>query len=180
MKHPTALIWCAGLLGLLNAAPSYYWAAGGDALLGSIGQWLIDLRAEMPGLTGLALLGIALGKTGAAVVPIVAAHQLTSRRPTSRRVRSRTASSEGLSPVRRRPASREERCWNLSRLVAAGLIVYGAAGLLVNAGLLLWPGLDLQDPTARLGQALLWYPMLLLWGLVLAAGLRRLRASVAV
>lgn len=167
MKHPAALIWCAGLLGLLNAAPSYYWAAGGDALLGSIGQWLIDLRADMPGLTGLALLGIALGKTGAAVVPLVAAHQLRSHRPTSRRLTSRHGNSGRV------------RCWNLSRLVAAGLILYGAAGLLINAGLLLWPGLDLQDPTARLGQALLWYPMLLVWGLVLAAGLRRLRASVA-
>ncbi|MBO0596732.1 DUF3995 domain-containing protein [Nesterenkonia sp. E16_7] len=172
MKHPTALIWCAGLLGLLNAAPSYYWAAGGDALLGSIGQWLIDLRADMPGLTGLALLGIALGKTGAAVVPLVAARQLTSRRLIPRQLSSRRSTSH-------EPTSRQARWWNLSRLVAAGLIVYGAAGLLINAGLLLWPGLDLQDPTARLGQALLWYPMLLLWGLVLAAGLRRLRASVA-
>lgn len=162
MKHPTALIWCAGLLGLLNAAPSYYWAAGGDALLGSIGQWLIDLRTDMPGSTGAALLGIALGKTLAAVVPLVAAHQLKSHQLTAHQSTSRRVCR-----------------WNLSRLVAAGLIVYGAVGLLINAGLLLWPGLELHDPTARLGQALLWYPMLLLWGLVLAAGLRRLRASVA-
>ncbi|MCH8563600.1 hypothetical protein LTH96_11055 [Nesterenkonia sp. LB17] len=167
MKKPTALIWCAGLLGLLNAAPSYYWAFGGDALLETIGQWLITLRTDMPVLTSLALLGIGLGKTLAVVIPLVAARLLTSSPLPSQRLTSRS----------RRP--RPALWWNLSRLIGAGLILYGAAGLGINAGLLLWPGLDLQDPTARLGQALLWYPMLLVWGLVLAAGLRRLRASVA-
>lgn len=160
LTRPTGVIWGAALLGLLNAAPSYYWAFGGDALLPSIGQWLIDLREAMPVLTGLALLGIALGKTCAAIIPLVAVHALPA----------------GAAGSSRRRAHRV-LWWNASRLVAAGLILYGAVGLLINTGLLLWPGLSLQDPAARLGQALLWYPMLLLWGLVLAAGLHRFRAT---
>ena len=178
MNRSSALIWCAGLLGLLNAAPSYYWAFGGDALLESIGQWLIELRTDMPVLTSLALFGIAVGKTLAAGIPFLAAHQLPG---------SGVQGPDVQGPDERGPAlqrssglwSRAVLWWNLSRLIAAGLIIYGAAGLLINAGLLLWPGLELQDPTARLGQALIWYPMLLVWGLVLAAGLRRLRATAA-
>ena len=173
MSRSTGLIWCAGLLGLLNAAPSYYWAFGGDVLLQTIGAWLIELRAETPILTGVALLGIGLGKTLAVVIPLVAAQQLrslpvSSHPMTSQRLEVR---GRGAHPV---------LWWNLSRLIAAGLIVYAAVGLLINAGQLLWPGLELQDPTARLGQALLWYPLLLAWGLVLAVGLRRLRATVGV
>lgn len=183
MSRSTALIWWAGLLGLLNAAPSYYWAFGGDALLGTIGTRLIDLRDEMPVLSILALLGIAVGKTLAALIPLVAARLLKARAQSSPGPRSASAASAPSMGSRRQAASRlgqrPELWWNLSRLIAAALILYGAAGLLVNAGLLLWPGLDLQDPTARLGQALLWYPMLLSWGLVLAAGLRRLRATAA-
>lgn len=181
MRGPTGLLWCAGLLGLLNAAPSWYWAFGGEALLESIGQWLIELRADMPALTSLALLGIALGKTLAAVIPLVAARLLMSQVPRAQ------GESFGLQAPRRGGRGRGGRgrrglgraLWNLSRLVAAGLIIYGAAGLVINAGLLLWPGLELQDPAARRGQALLWYPMLMIWGLVLAGGLRRLRVGLA-
>ena len=149
-RRPTALIWCAGLLGLLNAGPSVYWAFGGDFLMDTIGQWLIDLRTEMPVLTGLALLGIALGKTVAVLVPLLAVFVQGRHRVL---------------------------WWNLARIIAAALVLYGAAGLLINAVLLLWPGLVLTDPTARIGQALIWYPMLLVWGIVLALGLRRWRVQ---
>ncbi|MGJ9373215.1 hypothetical protein [Nesterenkonia sp. CF4.4] len=185
MSRSTALLWWAGLLGLLNAAPSYYWAFGGGVLLETIGTWLIDLRDELPVLTGLALLGIAVSKTLAVLIPLAAAHLLRFRVRPSRDLRTVAAGSRGspYAASRRLASSRLSRrpdlWWNVSRLIAAALIIYGAAGLLVNAGLLLWPGLDLQDPTARLGQALLWYPMLLVWGLVLAAGLRRVRATPA-
>ena len=149
---PTGLIWCAGILGLLNAAPSVYWAFSGNLLLDTIGQWLIDLRAEIPVLTGISLLGIALGKTVAVLVPLIAVYVL---------------------------GQRHVLWWNLARVIAAALVLYGAAGLLVNAVLLLWPGVVLADPTARVGQALIWYPMLLVWGVVLAVGLRRWRAQAS-
>lgn len=182
MRGPAALIWCAGLLGALNAAPSYYWAFGGDALLESIGQWLITLRAEMPVLTGAALLGIALAKTLATVIPLLAARSLYSGSAASAAARPAApgpSTPASATTESERDRSRRVLWWNLSRVIAAGLILYGAAGLVVNAGLLLWPGMELQDPSARWGQALLWYPMLLLWGLVLAAGLRRLRATLS-
>lgn len=150
-RSGSGLIWGAAALGLLNAAPSVYWALGGDALLDTIGQWLVDLRGRSPVLIGSGLLGIALGKSAAAVIPLVAVHELAARRVL---------------------------WWNLSRIVALALILYGAAGTAINLGLLLWPGLTLEDPTARWGQALLWYPMLLLWGLVLSLGLRRRRVSM--
>lgn len=146
------LIWAAAALGLLNAAPSVYWAFGGVALLETIGQWLIDLRGRSPLLIGMGLLGIALGKSAAAVIPLVATYGLAARRVL---------------------------WWNLSRLVAMALILYGAAGLVINLVLLLLPGLTVEDPTARWGQALLWYPMLLLWGLVLGVGLHRWRSRVS-
>lgn len=148
----TGLIWGAAGLGLLNAAPSVYWAFGGDALLYTIGQWLIDLRAGSPMLIGAGLLGIAVGKSAAAVIPLVAVHGLAARRAL---------------------------WWNLSRIVALALTLYGAAGMVINLGLLLWPGLAVEDPTARWGQALLWYPMLLLWGAVLSLGLHRWRQRVS-
>ncbi|WP_218221206.1 DUF3995 domain-containing protein [Nesterenkonia sp. Act20] len=150
-RSGSGLIWGAAALGLLNAAPSFYWAFGGDALLDTIGQWLVDLRGRYPVLIGSGLLGIALGKSAAAVVPLVAVYGLAARRAL---------------------------WWNLSRVVALALILYGAAGTAINLGLLLWPGLTVEDPTARWGQALLWYPMLLLWGLVLSLGLRRKRVSM--
>lgn len=138
-------IWAAAAVGLFNALPSYYWAFGGSALLPSIGQWLIDMRDGRPWLTGSALLGVAVVKTLAAVLPL-----------------GLLAGARRGTPLR----------GGLVVLIAVGLTVYGTAGIVVNGLLLGWPGSEPEDPTARLGQAALWYPMLLLWGLLLGLGLR--------
>jgi hypothetical protein len=146
-RLPAGLLWAAGIIGLLNAAPNFYWAFGGDLLLATIGMWLVELRSDSPLLTGLALLTIAVVKTTASLLPLLLLGDSRYRR----------------------------LGWRVAVLACLGLILYGAVGVAVNLALLLFT--SVEDPTGRIGQAAIWYPMLLLWGLVLALGLRAVQRS---
>lgn len=146
-----ALLRAAAALGLLNALPSVYWAFGGEALIATIGQWLIDFRDASPVVAGAGLLLVAVMKSAVAVLPVALYRDLG------------------------RPAQLGRTlCWG----GAVVLIVYGTLGaafsLSVLVGLLETPGA--VDVSARMGHAFLWHPMLLLWGALLAEGLRRLPA----
>lgn len=144
-RRAAAILRTAAVLGLLNAAPNLYWALGGDFLLDTIGEWIIQLQADAPVLIGGALVLIFTVKTAVSLLPLLLLGRLRNSRPL--RVAAITAS--------------------------AALILYGASGAVVNVVLLVFT--DVQDPTGRIGQAAIWYPMLLIWGLVLAGGLRTLR-----
>jgi hypothetical protein len=146
-RLPAGLLWAAGIIGLLNAAPNFYWALGGDLLLETIGMWLVELRSDSPLLTGLALLTIAVAKTTASLLPLLLLGDSRYRR----------------------------FGWRVAVVTCLGLILYGAVGVAVNLALLLFT--SVEDPTGRIGQAAIWYPMLLLWGLVLALGLRAVQRS---
>lgn len=143
-------------LGLLHAAASAYWAAGGDALLSTVGRWAVRLRDEHSAAALAAGLGaVALAKAAAAVVP--------------------WWNHRGRMP---RP-----RLWR--RLAWAGavlLIAYGAANIAGGVvGLAGWAG-EPGDRAALWGHVALWDPLFALWGLALLAALvteRREGAAVS-
>ncbi|RJN32316.1 DUF3995 domain-containing protein [Nesterenkonia natronophila] len=146
-RRPAGLLWAAGIIGLLNAAPNFYWALGGELLLETIGMWLVELRSDFPLRTGIALLTIALTKTTASLLPLLLLGHSRHRR----------------------------LWWSAAVVVCLALILYGAVGVALNLALLLFT--SVADPTGRIGQAVIWYPMLLLWGLLLALGLRAVMRS---
>lgn len=141
------LLRAAAAIGLLNAAPNLYWAFGGDRLLETIGMWLVELRADSPTMVGIALVMVTAVKIGVSVLPLLL-----------------------RGPLRRRRFG-----WWAAVGASAGLILYGAGGAAVNTALLILTAVE--DPTARVGQAAIWYPMLLVWGIVLARGLHLLHRS---
>lgn len=145
----SVLLWVAAVIGLLNAAPNVYWAFGGDFLLETVGMWLVDLRGDSPTLTGLALVLISAVKIAVSVLPLLLQGSFRYG----------------------------QLVWWTAVAASAGLLVYGASGALVNTALLLFT--TVEDPTARMGQALIWYPMLLIWGLVLACGLSQVRQTAS-
>lgn len=155
MRRPLVPAVAAAVLGAGHAAVTVYWAAGGTALLdtigGSIERWARD---RTPGLvTALCLL--ALLKLGVALAAPVLA---TTRLPSWTR--------GGLPRA-------------LSWVAAIVLTLYGgvltAAGLLVQTGVL---STDQDTDTRALAwHTYLWDPWFLLWGLLLAATLGSTRGT---
>lgn len=147
-RHPSLRVACA--LGLVHAAASAYWAAGGSWLVETVGQWAVDWRQESPASAAVVLTLVAAVKAAGALVPLaVEAGHLPGRRWW------RAASWAG----------------------AAVLVLYGTANTVgawvVLAGLLDPSGP--QDDAALWGHAVLWDPLFACWGVTLALGLRATR-----
>lgn len=137
-------LWVACLAGLVHAASSAYWAAGGEWLLDTVGQWAVDLRRSAPVAAAWGLAGIAVVKTVAALVPVAVGRGW-------------------LRPV---------RLWRgLSWAGGTGLVVYGGVNVVVSNAVLLLREPGSYDRAAMVGHAWLWDPLFLLWGAALLAHL---------
>lgn len=140
------LLLAAAVAGLVHAAFSLYWAVGGERLLGTVGQWALDLRNGQPVLATVALIAVAALKAAGAVLPLLAT----------------------------RGQARWPRLWRgLAWTGAPILILYGGANTVVGA-LVLTGGIDPDggyDRQAMIGHTYLWDPLFLVWGLLLLSGL---------
>ena len=141
------LLLAAAGVAFLHAVPSLYWASGGTLGIESLGSWAPAWRAESPLVVGALLVGIFVVKVLGGVVPLLA--------------------TRGRLP---RP-----RVWRaLSWGGATVLVLYGAANVIVGGlalvGVVQGPE-DAASRTALAGHVLLWDPLFLAWGLLLAAGL---------
>ncbi|MEO5609732.1 MAG: DUF3995 domain-containing protein [Ornithinibacter sp.] len=137
-----ASLGVAAALGTLHAAVSLYWAAGGTALLWSLGTGLIQRFTGREWL----LVPIGLTKLAAALTPLVLARS-------------------GW------PAARVTRavCWlGAAALVVWGGL-NTVVGQMVLAGVIHPDGG--YDRPGMLGHAWLWDPLFLLWGGALVVGL---------
>lgn len=146
-----ALVWVAGIAGMLHAAASLYWAIGGRWLLATVGQWAADLAAQAPLAAGLALGSVALLKALAAAIPIGVAY---GRVPWA-------------------------KFWRAISWVGGGLLViYGGLNTVVSGAVL--AGLIRPeagyDPVAMKGHAFLWDPLFFIWGTALVLSLWLSRA----
>ena len=141
-----ALVWTAGLAGLVHAAFSLYWALGGGWLLATVGQWAVDLAAEAPLAAGLALGLVAAAKLLGATIPIGVAYGRVPR----------------------------PRFWRgISWVGGLVLTVYGAVNTIVAVAVLaevIQPEGG-YDADAMMGHAYLWDPLFLLWGAALLLSL---------
>jgi hypothetical protein len=148
----------AALLGAGSAAVSTYWAAGGTALLDTVGGTFERWGRERPAGAVLALVAIAVLKLVVAVAaPIL--------------VRAVPAPAWAVGRVPRL----------LGWIAAVVLTLYGgvltAAGLMVEAGVI-DPAPD-ADRHALAWHAWFWDPWFLLWGVAFVVALRHSRDRVA-
>ncbi|MDF8265207.1 DUF3995 domain-containing protein [Luteipulveratus flavus] len=134
----------AAVAGVLHGAISLYWASGGDWLIETLGQRLLDAFAD----SRWVLFPVGVAKIAGAVVPL-----LLARRGLLNRVLWRVL------------------CWigALGLIVWGGLNT--VVGNLVLADIIRPDGG--YDHAGMVGHAWLWDPLFLLWGLCLAVGLRR-------
>lgn len=141
------LLLAAAVAALVHAIPSLYWAVGGTLGLSSLGTWAPAWRAESPVLVGVVLVGVFLVKVGGGVVPILATRGRLS----------------------------QPRVWRALSWAGAGVLtLYGLANVGVGGLALLGVVQGPEDPVSRaalVGHVLLWDPLFLVWGLLLAAGL---------
>lgn len=146
----TTLLSGAAAVALVHAGFSAYWAFGGRWLLPTVGAWAVDLvRRER--LLSAAVLGlVAVAKLAAGAVPLL----VESGRLPARRVGRRI---EGVG--------------------AAVLVAYGALNVVTSWAVLggVIRSAGGYDRAAELGHAVLWDPLFLAWGILLAAGLRATR-----
>ena len=141
-KLGLACVWTACAAGLVHAAFSLYWAAGGQWLLDTVGRWAVRQSREAPLRTGLLLGLVALAKTAGALIPVAAAY--------------------GRMP---RPRVWRVLCWAGAVL----LVLYGGANTVVSNAVLaglVRPEAGYDRP-AMIGHAWLWDPLFLLWGAAL-------------
>ena len=131
----------------MHAAFSAYWALGGRWLLETVGAWAVDLLDDSPVVAGAGLLLVAAVKLAGAWAPLLA--------------------DQGRLPGNR-------RAWRGLFWAGAGvLVVYGALNTMGA-----WIGIAIDGFTAaRVGHAVLWDPLFLVWGVLLALGLRAGRAG---
>ena len=139
----------AACAGLVHAAASLYWALGGSLLLDTVGQFAVDLQRTGGLEVRLLLVVVTAVKVAGAIVP-----WLDHARP---------------------PAHRWVRV--VSWLGVVVLLVWGGAGT-VGAWIGVAAGRSLRHEPALVGHALLWDPLFVLWGLLLAVALRRSRSWV--
>ena len=145
-----AFVWTAGLIGVVHAGFSAYWALGGRWLLATVGQWAVDLATERPLAGAIALGLVAAAKLLGATIPIGVAY-------------------------RRVPWPRF--CRAISWAGGLLLVAYGGVNTVVALAVL---GGAVRtgggyDAAAMRGHAYLWDPLFLLWGgaLVLSLWLSR-------
>lgn len=155
LRPPVALLVAAGA-GLVHAAVSAYWAAGGDSLVETLGATVVDRFADLRWLLWI----VAAVKVAGALGPLVLDRHAW------------------LAPLGR-PARRLSRgvCWAGAAVLVAWGGLNTVAGATVLAGVIRPDGG--YDEAAMVGHALLWDPLFLVWGLALAAGLRSTRPSRA-
>ena len=147
--------WAAGaacVVGLLYAAVSLYWAAGGTWLLHTVGGSFARPGPANDATVIIAVWAAAVLKLAAALLPLLA-----------------------LRNPRRQPRVARLLAW-----IAAGtLIIYGAVltiiGLLVQADVVHSPANT--DWQALTWHAYLWDPLFLAWGALIATALLRSRSA---
>jgi hypothetical protein len=151
------LAWSACAIGAVYAAVSVYWGLGGTWLLDTVGGSLARLgRDRNAGVLAALWVAVVL-KLIAAVAPVLAVYDF-------------------------RRGARRRAVWIVAWLAAGVLILYGlvltVVGLLVQTGVVHasrnadWRALDWH--------AYLWDPWFLVWGLLIAGALLRVRARAAV
>lgn len=158
-RAASAAALVAVVLGLGNAAVSAYWAAGGTALLDTVGGDIERWGQERGWTVVIGLAAIAVLKTGIALAaPVVAG--LPPSLPQWARTRIPRA---------------------LSWIAATALTLYGgvltAVGLLVQADVIA-PAAD-SDSRALAWHAYLWDPWFLAWGAAFLVCLRLTRVRNA-
>lgn len=141
-RHGMSFLWAAGVLGLVHASFSAYWALGGQWLLGTVGGFAVQARQESPVQAALVLTGAALLKAAAAVIPL--------------------ASGYGRFPF---PRLIRVLCW----AGGTGLVLYGAVNTAAACAVLAgWipagPDADLEGLK---GHAWLWDLPFFAWGAAL-------------
>lgn len=138
---PAGLV-VAAVAGVLHAAVSAYWGLGGDALIETLGERVVDQFADARWL----LLVVAAVKLAGALVPPLLA--------------------------RRGHLGRGWRllCWLGAAVLVVWGGLNTVVGGLVLSGVVRPDGG--YDRPAMVGHALLWDPLFLVWGVALALGLR--------
>jgi Protein of unknown function (DUF3995) len=145
-------------VGLLYAAISLYWGAGGTWLLGTVGSSL----GKGHGASALVVLAVWLAvglKVIAAVLPLLAVSANSS-------IRSRWSRLIRAHLVR-------ALAWIEALILTAYGLVWTAVGLLVQAGVI--GTAASADHRALEWHAYLWDPWFLVWGLLVTAALIRSR-----
>lgn len=148
------LLLGAAAAAFAHAVPSLYWAMGGTLGMDSLGTWAPAWRAESPVLVGILLVGIFVAKAAGGVVPVLATRR---RMPWPGLWRALSGAGAGV------------------------LVLYGGANTLVGGLALSGAVAGPADGAARdalIGHVLLWDPLFLVWGLLLAGGLWRTRRAV--
>lgn len=137
--------WLAAGLGTLHAAASFYWAFGGQWLLGTVGQWAVDASRGGSFWVFAGLFAIGVIKLAAAWIPLLAQG---GRVP-------------GL------------RFWRfLGWIGGPALLLYGGANAIAAMSALAgWIDADIEDRDALIGHAFIWGPHFALWGLALTIAL---------
>lgn len=148
--------WCAFVLGVASAAVSAYWAAGGTALLDTVGGSIERWGRERSFAVLVVLVAVAALKLVIAVAAPLAAGAVHA------------------------PAWMAGRVPRLLGWIAGGtLALYGgvltAAGLLVQSGVI-EPGPE-ADRHALAWHTWFWDPWFLLWGIAFVVALWRTRAT---
>jgi hypothetical protein len=134
----------AAVAGLLHALSSAYWAAGGTALLQTVGTWAEEWVASEPVAARLVLAAIAAAKLLLAVAPAVLRGRL-SRGEVPRSVRSVGWVVSGTIAL-----------YGVVNTVGANLVLAGAVSASPDA----------TDAALR-GHAYLWDPLFAVWGAAL-------------
>jgi hypothetical protein len=142
------------VVGLLYAAVSVYWGAGGTWLLDTVGGLLARLGRARDATLIIAVWAAAALKLTTALLPLLALHY----------------------PGRRTCIAR-----SLTWTAAGTLTIYGGAltgiGVLVLADVI--PSAANADRRALTWHAYLWDPWFLIWGLLIATALVRSRTVTA-
>jgi Protein of unknown function (DUF3995) len=147
----------AAVLAALSALVSAYWAAGGTALLSTVGGDLERLGREGGSAAVLVLVLTALAKAAGVVLALAL-----------------------VRPPARVPAVLLERV-----ALVTGTLLAGYGGVLTAVGVVALTGAlgPVADPVALRWHALFWDPWFLAWGVLLLAaalGRRRVRGRAAV
>lgn len=138
----------ACVVATLHALPSFYWAAGGNVLVWTLGSWADELQRQRPVLTALGLGVVAIVKLAGGIVPLL---------NDAGRLRAPTL-------------------WWWACLAGGwALVLWGGANTILGGASLLgvFGAVSGSDRHALMGHVLLWDPLFLLWGVLLVLGLRR-------
>lgn len=149
-----ALIWMAAVLGVVHAGFSLFWALGGTWLLGTVGQWAVQLLQDSPVAAGIGLGAVAVVKVLAALIPVGVEY--------------------GRVPGR--------LFWRgVSWVGGVGLVVYGGVSSGVSSAVLAgWIHSEGgYNHDSMVGHAYLWDPVFFLWGCALVGSLSLARKRSA-